>query len=72
METLVLIYLTTNPRAHFTIYTVYTAHRPQTVGQEMTVVTPNTFGDTTYVMYSSLVSAYVSIGRKCVLNKMCA
>ena len=66
METLVLIYLTTNPQAHFTIYTVYTVHWSQTVGQEMTVVAPNTFGDThTYCTHTLLSAyAYVSIGRK--------
>ena len=46
METLVLIPLTTNPQAHFTVYTVYTVYWSQTQGQEMTHRYPNTVGDT--------------------------
>ena len=39
-ENIYLIYLTTNPQAHF----VYTVHWSQTQGEEMTL--PNAFGDT--------------------------
>ena len=56
METLVLMYITTNPQAHFTIYTVYTVHWSQTQEQEMTHRYPNTFGDTyTYCTHPLLV-----------------